>query len=216
MLPARRRSSLVPLEEASAHGPALPARPGWMARPTLVDAGAEAAANVAVAPAAAAGDGRAASVDDGAGWEDDLGEAKPYATRSQVREWAKPRNTRRESGYGGSPDLDAAEDGRSSGGATRCKQSFLPTVAVRRPVLLDTPVKIGRAAAPAAPAALTKVLESVSSRMELSGDWESAAALSTSASVIAEVQDALNAAHVKSNEVTAPELLTALLSCFAQ
>ena len=49
----------------------------------------------------------------------------------------------------------------------------------------------------------------------MAGDWERAAALSSSAEVVAEVQDALAAAAVKPTDVTAPELLTALLSCFA-
>lgn len=133
-----------------------------------------------------------------------------------MRAWAtKPRN-RRESGYGGSPEL---EDGKESAtGAADDAEMFLPTVATRRPVLLagDTPLKIGRPSAASPPAALTAVLEAISTRMEEAGDWESAAALSSSASVVAEVEHALNAASVKSTDVTASELLTALLSCFAE
>lgn len=85
-----------------------------------------------------------------------------------------------------------------------------------RPVLFsETPVKTECLKDRSPPAALTAVLESISSRMEMAGDWERAAALSSSAEVVAEVQDALAAAAVKPTDVTAPELLTALLSCFA-
>ena len=79
----------------------------------------------------------------------------------------------------------------------------------------ETPVKTECLKDRSPPAALTAVLESISSRMEMAGDWERAAALSSSAEVVAEVQDALAAAAVKPTDVTAPELLTALLSCFA-
>jgi hypothetical protein len=220
-------SNVIPHHQQSGTAPTPPRRPNWMRRPTLT-----AAAKIA-RPSLISGAEQEHFITPG--WANDDGMAQPYATRRQVREWAIPK--KKESLVGAPPPLAATDASSSSSSSSSRRDSGINSVSPEfelleknmlagierptlpmRPVLADSPAAVksaGISAGTAAPDDLMELLESISAKMERAGNWEKAARYCTTPSVVAEVQAALDAAHVRRSEVSAPQLLTSLMSCFA-